>query len=677
MTSDADNNAKPTGTLATALTHALRLLSENPSLAEEQASEILKVVPNQPDAFLIIAKARRRRGDATGAKGAAERALAVSPRHPEAHYELGLAYASLGKGTRAVKALERALDLRPDMANAWRALGDQLSLAGETDAADRAYARHITSEAKDPELVKAGVALVEKQVAVAEHRLRDYLKRHPTDVMAIRMLAEVGARLGHYQEAEALLERALELAPSFSAARHNLAIIRLRLGKPTETIADTDALLRADPGNPGLRMLRAAALVRVGEFQAAIDSYETLLQEYPRQAKSWMSFGHALKTVGRQDESITAYRKSIELQPSLGEAYWSLANLKTVRFADRDLTSMREQLARADIDDEDRLHLHFALGKALEDAKQYEVSFRHYEAGNNLRQKQMGYDEEEMARRIVRTRDVLTREVMASRKGQGHPAPDPIFILGMPRAGSTLLEQILSSHSMIEGTMELPDIITIAQRLGERTKRNQKSKYPEVVLTLTPEELAALGAEYIERTRVQRKTDKPFFIDKMPNNFMHAGFIHLILPNAKIIDARRHPMASCFSNFKQHFAKGQGFSYGLERMGRFYSDYVYLMRHFDEAAPGAVHRVIYESMVENTEAEVRSLLTYLGVPFEEACLRFYETERAVRTASSEQVRQPIFKEGVDQWRNYEAWLDPLKAALGPVLAAYPDAPQHE
>lgn len=675
MASEAtDNPTEPTGPLAVALDHATRLLGEDPGLAEEQAREILKVMPRQLEATLILAKARRRKGDSNGAKEAAEAAIGVSPKSAEAHFELGLALAALGRGLRAVKSLERAVSLKPDMANAWRALGDQLTLAGETEAADRAYACHINSEVKDPELLEAGAALVANRVGIAERLLKGYLKRHPTEVMAIRMLAEVAARLGRYGDAEALLERCLELAPSFSPARHNMAIVRLRLGKPEATIAETDVLLKADPKNPGLRTLRSAALVRVGEYEEAIETYKGLLKEYPKQPKAWMSFGHALKTVGRQEESIAAYRKSIGLEPNLGEAYWSLANLKTVRFTDADLAAMGGQLARTDISEEDRLHLHFALGKAFEDANSYAESFRHYETGNELRQQQMDYDESDMSRRLDRAKAVFTRDFLDSRRGQGCKAPDPIFVLGMPRAGSTLIEQILSSHSMIEGTMELPDIIAIAKRLSGKTGLSKESNYPEIVRDLTAAQLEALGAEYIEHTRIQRKTSKPYFIDKMPNNFIHAGLIRLILPNARIIDARRHPMACCFSNFKQHFAKGQGFAYGLERIGRFYGDYVCLMQHYDEAMPGGVHRVIYEHLVADTEVEVRRLLEFCGVPFEDACLKFYETDRPVRTASSEQVRQPIYREGVDQWRNYKEWLGPLEAALGPLLTAYPAAP---
>ena len=387
-----------------------------------------------------------------------------------------------------------------------------------------------------------------------------------------------------------------------------------------------------------------------------------------------MSFGHALKTVGRTPEAIAAYRKSTDISPQLGEAYWSLANLKTFKFSDADIETMREQLQRSDLEDDDRLHLHFALGKALEDAKQYEESFQHYVKGNALRKDDQSFDGTDNYVRLERMKTVLTPSLFAEKGGCGHDAPDPIFVLGMPRAGSTLIEQILSSHSQVEGTMELADIIAIAQRLGGNAKRRDRSNYPEIITGLDDSQLKELGAEYIERTRIQRKTNSPFFIDKMPNNFMHVGLIHLILPNAKIVDARRHPMACCFSGFKQHFAKGQGFSYGLERIGKYYRDYVLLMKHFDEVAPGVVHRVIYEEMVADPEKQIRALLDYCGLPFEEACLNFHETERAVRTASSEQVRQPIYKGGVDQWVNYEPWLDELKDALGDVLHAYPAAP---
>lgn len=665
---------EPTGTLAVALERAERLLGVDPALAEEQAREILKVIPGQREAELLVAVALRRKGRAADARVILERLIAAAPNWAKAHYELGLVMARLGRSKKAINELQRAVAIQPDLTNAWRSLGDQLTLEGDAEGADHAYAKHIESSTKDPELLEAAAALVDNRIAVAERRLRAFLMKHPTDVAAIRMLAEVAARIGRYEDAENLLTRCLELAPSFAAARHNFAIVLLRRNKPEESLKEITKLLRTDPQNPSYRTLYSAALVRVGGYHEAIENYEKLLKEYPNQPKSWMSFGHALKTVGRTEECIEVYRKSIRMLPSLGEAYWSLANLKTFRFEDAEIDAMRRQLERSDLEYHDRLHFHFALGKALEDKGLYEESFQNYAKGNELAQTRSNYDPDEVALRLDRPKAVFTAALFDSRKGQGSPAPDPIFVLGMPRAGSTLVEQILSSHSLVEGTMELPDIMALANRLAGKVKASDESKYPEIVAELSPDQLRALGDEYIARTRIQRKTGKPYFVDKMPNNFAHIGLIHLILPNAKIIDVRRHPLACCFSGFKQHFAHGQNFSYGLARIGRYYRDYVMLMKHYDAVLPGVVHRVIYENLVRDTEAVVRGMLDYCGLDFEPACLSFYETKRAVRTASSEQVRQPIYSEGLEQWRHYEPWLGELTEALGDVVDAYPNAP---
>ena len=667
------DSAEPKGTLALALAHGFDLLGPSPALAAEQAQEILKVAKGDPRAHLLMGAARRRLGETPAAIAHLAIALKAAPPSPELLLELALAEAQRGEGKRAMSIAARAMQTEGGIANGWRALADELTRAGDDELAGRAYVNHVTASAKDPALIEAAVALNDGRIAVAERLLKAYLTKHPTDVAAIRMLAELAARLGRYRDSETLLTRALELAPEFRAARHNLAIVLLRQGKSLETLQQTEELLKAAPKDPGYRTIHAAALIRHGEYDRAIKVYGGLLAEFPNQPKAWMSYGHALKTVGRTPEAIAAYQKSIAQKPSLGETWWSLANLKTFRFSEEDIATMQREYAREDISDEDRVHLAFALGKAFEDKGDYARSFAHYDRANTLRQTQIGYDEDEMADRVGEIGRFFTPEVFAARAGQGHLAPDPLFIVGMPRAGSTLIEQILSSHSLIEGTTELPDIITIARELGARGK-GDKHAYPASIADLPAEELARLGALYIERTRPQRKTDKPFFIDKMPNNFMHSGLIRLILPNAKIIDARRHPMACCFSNFKQHFAKGQGFSYGQERIARYYRDYVNLMARYDAAMPGAVHRVIHERLVEDLETEIRAMLAYIGVPFEEACLRFYETDRAVRTPSSEQVRRPIFTEGLDQWRNYEEWLEPMKAALGEVLEAYPAAP---
>ena len=429
--------------------------------------------------------------------------------------------------------------------------------------------------------------------------------------------------------------------------------------------------MKDDPGHPGYRNLKAAALGRIGEYDQAIDLYGGVLKEHPGQPKVWMSYGHALKTVGRQAEAVAAYRRSLDLAPALGEAWWSLANLKTVRFTDADVAAMRAGLARGDISGEDRFHLDFALGKALEDEGDYEASFRHYAAGNALRRESLGYDAEETTDHLRRSKALLTPGFFAARAGQGDPSTAPIFIVGLPRSGSTLIEQILSSHSQVEGTQELPDIIALSRRLGGKAR----DAYPEALAGLGPADLSALGAEYLSRAQIHRKLGRPFFIDKMPNNFQHLGLIQLILPNAKVIDARRHPLGCGFSGFKQHFARGQGFTYSQEDIGRYYADYVALMAHFDAVLPGPVHRVIYEQLVADPEGQVRALLDHCGLPFEAECLRFYENDRAVRTASSEQVRQPIFTDAADHWRHYEPWLGPLKASLGPVLEHYPRAPE--
>ena len=627
--------AEQRGSIATAVAHAQRLLKTSPVLAEAQALEILQVDPS------------------VGAS----------------HIVLGLARAAMGRHREAAVALKRGVELEPMASGAWRALGDQLTLLDDQAGADAAYAQSIRASVTDPRLMEAARALCEGKLAVAERVLRPHLHDNPTDVAAIRMLAELGARLGRFEDSERLLARCLELAPSFLAARHNYAIVLHRQSKAVEALTQIDHLLAADADNPSYRFLKASALTRVGEYEQAIEIYREILRHHGAHARGWLSLGHACKTAGRAEESIAAYGKAIEIAPHFGEAYWSLANMKTYRFDDAAIAAIEMQLARDDITPEDRFHLHYTLGKAFEDRGDYARSFEHYAAGAALRRKGLAYVADETTALTDKSIAYFSPALLQARAGQGCAAPDPIFVVGLPRAGSTLIEQILSSHSQVEGTMELPDIIAMAKRIGGGKVRG--SAYPEALSEFSADQLRALGEEYLARTRVQRKTARPFFIDKMPNNFQHLGLIHLILHNAKIIDARRHPMANCFAAFKQHFARGQAFSYDFNDLGRYYCDYARLMDHFDCALPGRVHRVFYEQMVADPEAQVRQLLDYCGLPFEPGCLDFYNNTRAVRTASSEQVRQPIYGDAVDQWRNYEPWLGPLKAALGPVLEGYP------
>ena len=670
-----DSNTEPVGSLETALQHALRLLESQPALAAEQAAEILKVSPNHPQATLVAGTARRLCNDAAGAVLALTALSRDQPRWGAAQYELGLALAQAGQGDAALAALRRAVALAPNLTDAWRALADHLTAIGDVAGADAAYARQIKAATHDPRLLQPAAALCENRVPVAEALLRKHLKQFPTDVAAIRMFAEVAARLGRYRDAEVLLARALELAPGFTAARQNYALILHRGAKAAAALREVDLLLAQDPRNPSHRNLKAVVLGTIGEYEQSIAIYASLLAEYPHQPKVWISYGHALKTAGKQSECVAAYRRTLELAPAMGEAYWSLANLKTFRFEAADLEAIRTQLARPDLSDEDRCFFEFALGKALEDTGDYAASFEHYAEGNRRRRAQVSYDADELSDLVRRSKALLDDAFFSQRARFGAQAPDPIFIVGLPRAGSTLLEQILASHSAVEGTMELPDMVAIARGLTGRVRSDAPAPYPEALVDLSAEQCRELGEQYLERTRIHRKSAAPFFIDKMPNNFAHIGLIRLALPNAKIIDARRHPLGCCFSAFKQHFARGQNFSYTLDELGRYYRDYVELMAHFDTVLPGRVHRVIYETLIENTETEVRRLLSYCGLPFEEQCLRFYENERAVRTASSEQVRKPIFRDGVEHWRNYDAHLGPLRGALGSVLASYPTVPK--
>jgi tetratricopeptide (TPR) repeat protein len=670
-----NTDSEPIGSVETALTHARRLLQSDPLLAAEQAREILKVAPQHPMAVLVLGSARRMSADAVGALQILRPLVASQPNWAAAHYELGLALAETEQADAALAAMRRAVALRPNMPDAWRAIGDRLFLSGDAEGADAAYAQHIRASTQDPRLLVAASALVEGRIAQAEALLRAHLKQYPTDVVAIRMLAEVAARLGHNGDAELLLESCLELAPSFHAARHQYAIVLQRQNKAAAALRQIDRLAKFDPLNPSYRNLKAVVLVKIGEYRESIEIYAEVLTSHPENSKIWLSYGHALNTAGRDRESIAAYRRSIELAPHFGEAYWSLANLKTFRFNAEETQAMRTQLARGDLTEEDRLHFDFAMGKALEDDGDYADSFRHYSSGNELRRSRLGYDADEMSAFVRQSIELFSAEFFDARLGYGAQAPDPIFIVGLPRAGSTLIEQILASHSSVEGTMELTDILAMAGNLAGKRKKSDAPKYPGVLATLSAETCRELGESYIRETRIQRKTAKPLFIDKMPNNFLHIGLIQLVLPNAKIIDARRHPIACCFSAFKQQFADGHRYAYSLEDVGRFYRDYVELMDHFDRVIPGKVHRVIYENMIEDTETEVRRLLSYCGLSFEAACLRFYENDRPVRTPSSQQVRRPIYREGVEHWRHYESWLGPLKEALREVVDLYPDTRQ--
>lgn len=569
---------------------------------------------------------------------------------------------------RVAEESRRAVDANPKDAESYRRLGAALRVLGDTAGASKAEIAAIHASQHDLLVQRAASAMMRNDLPTAEATLRQILQARRNDVAAIRMLGDVALRLARPAEAERLFRRALELAPAFEFARRSLVSALHAQNRAGEALDELERLSGSQDDD--LVAMRAAICSRIGRFDEAAGLYGELAARDPDNVALWISLANVRKFAGDAEGAIQAYRRVLEIAPNNGEAWWSLADVKTLRFSEGDIAAMEQALKNRDLAEDDRLQIHFALGKALEDARKDDQSFAHYSKGNAIRARQYRYYPKALTDIVEKVEATVTKRLLKSREGTGCNSREPIFILGMPRSGSTLVEQILASHPQIEGTAELPDIIILARELEEAIGTFSEQswvRYPGILADLSANELERLGTVYLERTRVQRSTDRPFFTDKMPNNWLHIGLIRLILPKAKVIDIRRNPLACGFSNFKQHYARGQEFSYDLEHLGQYYRDYVRLMRHFDEVSPGFVHRVIYEQLVEDPRGEVTKLLEFLELPFDEACLRFYETKRDVRTASAEQVRQPINSKGLDQWRRFERWLGPLKRALGPVL----------
>jgi tetratricopeptide (TPR) repeat protein len=604
---------------------------------------LLEQVPDNRDVLYLVAVNQRYLGRLPDALKTLAHFETLHPDYGRLFQELGHCHRTLGDSDAAIAAYQHAVNLNPSLPASWKALVALYRAAGRSADADNA----------------ANVAATEGSAQAAEQIIRPFLMQNPQHVEGMRLLARIGMKMGVLDDAEFLLQNVLELSPDYHAARHNYAEVLADRHKHLEALEQIRKLLQVEPRNPVFRALEGNALVGLGRHDEALRIFFELREETPTNPTLHLAIAHALKTVGRQAEAIDAYRRAAEVGPSYGDPYWSLANLKTYRFADEEIARMRKVESDPRIALVDRYHFYFALGKALEDRGEYAQSFHFYSAGNALKKAEARYDRASFERNARRQMQVCTREFFAARRDWGSPAPDPIFIVGLPRAGSTLLEQILASHSAVEGTKELAEIPRLVHELTGR----ESADYPDVLATLTSEQVRQFGERFLADTRIYRSSGRPFFIDKMPNNFRHVGLIHLILPNAKIIDARREPMACCFSNFKQLFANGQEFTYSLEDIGRYYRTYVELMQHWDAVLPGKVLRMQHEVVVEDLEGSVRQLLEFCGLPFEAACLEFWKTERNVRTASSEQVRRPIFKEGLDQWRHFEPWLGPLKEAL--------------
>jgi len=633
------------------------------------AEALLQSVPENRDVLYLRAHAQRLRGATAAALATLATLERLYPRFSRLHEERGLCHVALKQAPEAIGALLQAVQINPALPASWSMLEGLYRLTGQTGNAATA-ADHVAMLRKlPPEVVTATGLFSDGELGAAEQLIRAFLLKHGHHVEAMRLLARIGIERDVLDDAQRLFEGVLELAPDYAAARADYVRVLNERHLYPQAQREADKLLAADPANRDLRVLYALTCVGLGQHERAIGLYRELLAGAAQPADLHLSIAHSLKTLGRSAAAVEEYRAAAAARPDFGDAYWSLANLKTYRFGDREVERMRAAESAATTAGVDRYHLCFALGKALEDREEYAESFRYYERGNALKRAASRYRPEPLELNTRMQIEVCTPELFARHRGAGATAADPIFIVGLPRSGSTLIEQILASHTEVEGTHELADIPRIVAELKGREPDSAAPRYPAVLAQMSGADFRALGEKYLSETRSYR-TGKARFIDKMPNNFRHVGLIHLMLPNARIIDARREPMACCFGNFKQLFAKGQEFSYGIEDIARYYRTYLELMRHWDRVLPRRVLRVQHEDLVDDLEGNVRRLLDYCGLTFEPACIEFHKTERSVRTASSEQVRQPIYREGLDQWRHYEPWLGPLRTALGDALSRY-------
>ena len=635
--------------------------------AARTATALLDDHPENPRALHCLAACQRYLGERERASRTLATLAAAHPRFARGWQERGHLARDAGNVPAAVSAYEQAVRLNPALPASWHGLAEFAPQAGRHDLAGEA-ARHVRFLESLPAQLRTVASLThEGRLYRAERLCRDFLRRRPRHVEGMRLLAAVAVATGILDDAEFLLESAVSFEPQHRGARLDYINVLHRRQKFRQSLAEAERLLRSDPADPVLRLTFANQSMAAGDFDSAIEVYDDIaaVRAGTRLVDETLHLtrGHALKTAGRLPEAIDAYRTACTIRPDYGDAYWSLANLKTYRFTGAERVRLETLAAAPETTDDDRVHVLFALAKACEDAGQYGAAFSHYARGNRLRRGQLDYDAAEMTARLRLQATVCTAAFFRERAGSGCPSHAPIFIVGLPRAGSTLLEQILASHSAVDGTLELHHVGAFAQKIDGRRRRGEPPRYPARLADLDLAALRQLGERYLEETAIHRR-GAPFFVDKMPNNFRHIGLIHLVLPNARIIDARREPLACCFSNFKQLFASGQEFSYDLADVGRYYSDYVDLMDHWDRVLPGKVLRVRHEDVVADLEGQVRRLLAHCGLPFETGCLRYYETDRAIRTPSSEQVRRPIYADGLAQWRNFEPWLDPLKQALG-------------
>jgi tetratricopeptide (TPR) repeat protein len=639
--------------------------------AEAACRERLVAQPDSVELLRLLGRALAMQSRFDEAEAALRRAIALRPEFAPLHGDLGGALVAQRRYEEAVDSLQTALRLDPRLPQAGKKLGLALAGLGKGREADAAFEAWF---GQDPDRVAVAVALDHlhadrKDDAIAT--LRKALRRNPDEIDVMYTLAQ--AYWGdeqHRSDIEALLRRVTTLAPAHASAWALLGALLHDTDRSEEAISCYRRATEIEPGNASAWAGLGADYALVGDMARSAEAYGRAASLQPGLPGVHMSYAHALKSVGRREESLREYRAAIARKPDFGEAYWSMANLKVFRFEAADVTAMEEQLARGDITANAEVHFRFALGKAYEDAGDYDRAWHYYQSGNQRQRPLVSYDPVGFETRHEKIAEVFSREFFDSHRGAGFESAAPIFIVGLPRSGSTLIEQILASHSQVEGTQELSALGEIAVAVG-RFHRDRR-EYPEAVLELRDRDFRAFGQQYLEDTRIYRSTSKPRFTDKLPNNFSHIGFLHLILPNAVVINARRHPLDSCLGSYKQLFGKGQHFTYDMQELGLYYRQYHETMKHWHRVLPGKVLDVHYEDTVLDFESQVRRILAHCGLRFEESCLRFHETEREIRTASSEQVRQPLYARSLGAWRRYEKHLAPWKEELADVIAELPE-----
>jgi tetratricopeptide (TPR) repeat protein len=653
--------------LRVAYAEALSLLRMGRAARAERAlREIQAAAPGDVNSLRLLGVALLDQDKVTEALETLERTAKVAPAFWPARTDLARAYRRAGRLEDAREELKRVVAAAPSLEAAWLAYGDVLVELEKYHDAKFAYERARLIDPQRERIEKASEALLAEDRKTAEEVFRDILKADASHVGALCGLAAISLTASRAGDAVRLLHHAIKQAEHLPLAWRGLGQAYLELGRLTEAEAAARRLLKIEDENPRNWVLLATVYSRLMRQADALTAFEAALRLNPEEVRLKLSIGHLLKTLGRRRESEAAYKACLDMNPCFGEAYWSLADLKNYAFSDTEMSTMQVLLSGGG-DDLDQAHLHFALGRAFEHKASYAEAFEHYCAGNRRRRKTVSFSIDKFEDKTRRVMELFNEAFFTARGGAGLPDPAPIFIVGLPRSGSTLLEQILASHSQVEGTFELPNLLTIVREFDHANV--QHDAYPESVGAFPIEGLSGLGRRYIEET-VPIRSGRPRFIDKMPNNFSHVGLIQAILPNATIIDARRHPMDACFSTYKQYFAEGQSFSYDLEDLGRYYRCYLSLMDHWDRVLPGKVLRLQYEDLVRAPEPQIRRMLTHCGLEFEPACLAFHKTDRPVRTASAEQVRQPLYTSGVGYWRHFEPQLEPLKRALGDALARF-------